>query len=126
MNITPIQRSITEYHLALSAEDAQAWVDHPWDQGEKLAEQLRAAGVAPSLEANGNGHKPKAKPGPRSQFTIGRGAKKTSPKGNKSSTEKIQCELCPRKIARKFMPKHLATKHGSETTPAPAAAGAAE
>lgn len=115
MNITPIQRSITEYHLALSTDDAQAWVDHPWDQGEKLAEQLRAAGVAPSIESNGNGHKPKTKPGPRSQFTISRGKKKTSPKGAASVT----CTECGKKLSTQgFLDRHMRQKHAAAPVPA--------
>lgn len=45
MNITAAQRSVTEYHLALTEADAREAVDSPYIFADKLAEQLRAAGV---------------------------------------------------------------------------------
>ncbi len=52
MNVTPSQRSITEYHLTLSAEEAALAVSESWKLGELIAEQLRAAGVGP-VSSNG-------------------------------------------------------------------------
>lgn len=55
MNITPTQRSITDYQLTLSEADAREAVDDPYTFVERLAEHLRAAGVT------GGGVKPVAK-----------------------------------------------------------------
>ena len=45
MHITPTQRSITDYQMTLSEADAREAVDDPYSFAERLAEQLRAAGV---------------------------------------------------------------------------------
>ena len=50
MNITPAQRTITEFHLALSEADAEQARSDPHAFGERLAEQLRA------LSVSSNGH----------------------------------------------------------------------
>jgi uncharacterized C2H2 Zn-finger protein len=56
MDITPNTRTVTEYHLTLSSDEALACIDKPWDFGEALAEKLRAAGLGAPANGNGNGN----------------------------------------------------------------------
>jgi len=62
MNITTALRNVTDYHLALSEQDAISCVADPAAFGEMLAAQLRELGVAaaPSHSRNGGGT-----PGPK-------------------------------------------------------------
>jgi hypothetical protein len=134
MNITPAQRTITEYHLALSEADAREAVDSPYVFADRLAEQLRAVispeqnRVAPSV--NGDG-KPRRKPKFESHIQVGRGRKATKAslrkaahpngkgthprlnrQGKGHSLEPVECPDCGQKIARKYLPTHRAKKHG--------------
>ena len=48
MQITPTTKSITEYALTLSEQDAAEATRDPFSFGEHIAEQLRAAGFTPN------------------------------------------------------------------------------
>lgn len=122
MNITPTQRSITEYHMTLSEEDAREAIDSPWTLGEKIAEKLRSAGVTP----NGNG-KAHPKPQAASQLTIGRKRKKGAPKAGAGQSAKrsksLQCPQCEMTFVKQgYLNRHLLKVHQVE--PAAAASGA--
>src|SRR5579859_4594645 len=55
MQITPAVRSITEYHLALSEQDAREAVEDPLAFGKRVGDQLMAMGLPALLPTNGNG-----------------------------------------------------------------------
>src|SRR5579859_4442803 len=142
MQITPAVRSITEYHLALSEQDAREAVDSPYVFADRLADQLRAAGVAP----NGSGadavaEKPKRrKPGHqahRHQLTLGKASRKAAAKKNGHGRQasagglnRVDCPECGQQIAQKYLPLHRLKKHsvtpssanGAHPEAAPAAA----
>lgn len=107
MNITPTQRSITEYQLILSEQDAQACLTDPYSFVEQLATQLRAAGVA-----NGN-HKAHPKPGKQQQMTINprRAAQKIRGGYTHSKRPTVECTICHRQIAAFMFSRHMTTKH---------------
>lgn len=123
MLITPTTKSITEYAITLSQADAELAMADPYSFGDKLAEQLRGAGVT---APNGNGRAPH-KPGKASQFTInprgprGREAKAV-PKAGKHRKVTATCQVCGKGLTSPAMlARHLRQKHG-QAAPASAAA----
>ncbi len=122
MLITPTTKTVTEYALTLSEADAAECVASPYVFVDRLVDQLRAAGAVPA--SNGNGHHKPGKDHPLGFKVQTRKAKAAKagkagrPNGEKGgpSLERLQCPHCPRKIARKFMPNHLATKHADLAT----------
>ena len=61
MNITQSTRTLVEYQLVVTADEAAGALVDPFSFGEKIAEQLRAAGVT---APNENGHEGQARGGP--------------------------------------------------------------
>ena len=127
MLVTPITKTVTTYALELSEADAAEILTDAYTFADKLAEQLRAAGAVPASNGNGH-HKPGADHplGFKAHARKARAAKSAKagrPNGEKGgpSLERLQCPHCPRKIARKFMPNHLATKHPGQAETVPAA-----
>lgn len=124
MDITPNTRTVTEYQLTLSSEEARQCLDQPWEFGEALADKLVAAGLDRKPAANGNGKHPN-----RVHLTLGNGkgpGKKAGKRAAKKAGPKAEKPLhpCPH-CARTFkhqgrLNNHLASEHAS--TPAPAAA----
>jgi hypothetical protein len=121
MDITPNTRTVTEYHLTLSSDEALACIDKPWDFGEALAEKLRAAGlgapVATNGNGNGNGHQKN-----RVHLTLGRkGAsrkparKAKAPKSGKAARVlSNECPHCHQMFGRAGnLANHIAKVHGN-------------
>ena len=125
MNITPSTKTITTYALEISEADAAEALIDPYSFGERLAEQLRAAG----LVANGNS-KARLKPKLESHIQVGRGRKATkaglrmaraakSPNRRAGSTgglNRVRCPECQQEIAAKYLPLHRSKKHGIAPT----------
>jgi hypothetical protein len=133
MNITPTQRSITEFHLALSEADARELLESPAAFGERLAQMVRdasapATGGGPStVTRRAHGHKPGRQPrvsgrkaartpvrsrGPAVSAKNGHRPRQTAKGG---SYEKIQCQYCPRRVSRARMNRHVLTNHRGST-----------
>ncbi len=146
MHITPTQRTIIEYSLTLSAEDAQLALADPFSFEEKIREQLlpHLPGAAETNGKRNRAYSPGWDHPAQAQKQAGRGgrrngrkasAKSAAPKavgrGRGKSTEKAPCPECGKQIARKFLPLHLKSKHGAEpggsmTTPPATASASAE
>lgn len=113
MNITPTNRMITDYHLTLSAEDAREAVDSPDTFADRLAEQLRAAGVVATPDGGGEAKPARRKPTRNQQITIGKGARKTrSPNGHGkggASPERAVCPECGKEV--KYLYQHRRNVH---------------
>lgn len=137
MNITPSTRTITEYLFKLSAEDAAQALADPYSWVDTVVEQLRSAGAPAPSASNGNGHKAR-KPGKnhplgfKAQTRRAKAARASEagsrhkagrPNGEKGgpSLEKVQCPHCPKQLARKFLPLHIASKHPDQPQPEPTA-----
>ena len=124
MDITPTTRTVIDYHLTLSAEDAQACIDKPWDFGEALAEQLRAAGLGkPVAAANGNGTGQQHN---RVHLQLGKGKRGRkpgrAPKAPKAGTHrpaKFACPSCSKKFTSQvFLSRHEAMRHSTSSATA--------
>ena len=124
MNIIASQRNITEYALKLSEADAREAVESPYVFADRLAEQLRAAGVTPGASSNGQPHR---KPKLSQQLVIGNGrtsrkAKAARPNGRAGASHKskhltagglnrVSCPDCGQELAAKYLPLHRLKKH---------------
>jgi|SRR5579859_5049486 len=140
MEIVSAVRTVTVFNLALSEQDAREAVDSPYIFADRLAEQLRAAGVAPNGMGEPQAENPKRrKPGRqahRHQLTIGKASRKATAKnghGRQASAgglNRVNCPECGQQIAEKYLPLHRLKKHnvtpssanGAHPEAAPAAA----
>ena len=143
MNVVASTRMEVDYTFKMSQSDLDRYLADPWQWREEVQAQLKAN----SLVAHAGGDEvpttKRAKPGPRSQITIGGGRKKVpaknghgrKPAGHRktpagsSSLKRSECPICHEQITQKYMALHQRTKHGhangSAPTPVPDAAGAA-
>jgi hypothetical protein len=125
MDITPNTRTVTEYHLTLTSDEALACIDKPWDFGEALAEKLRAAGLGAPVATNGNGsgngHQKN-----RVHLTLGRkgasrkaGRKaKAAPKAGNHRPAKHACHACTKTFTSLgYLARHVAKAHTAKPEP---------
>lgn len=126
MSIDRVERTIVEYSLKLTGEDAELCLRDPFSFGEKVREEL-----LPYFPAAA----PASKPGADSQFTFGKagrhsakraakkaGARKAAPKSTAGggAPHKLKCPHCPKEfITKGRLNNHLAREHS-----APASGGA--
>ncbi len=108
MNITPSIRSITEYAMRLSEQDALEAVTDPYSFADRLAEQLRAAGViVPNGNGNGSATHKIAKDHP-----LGFKAHARKAKAVKADKARVACHDCGKSFKTQgFLDRHTLTKH---------------
>jgi hypothetical protein len=124
MNVVSSTRTEVDYTFKMSQSDLDRYLADPWAWRDETQAQLGGSLVG---RVGGDGAAPakRAKPGARSQITIGRSKKGAAAKNgharqNSGPNQKIPCERCPRLIARSRMARHMVTKHGA---PAPSGNG---
>lgn len=134
MNVVSSTRTEVDYTFKMTQADLDRYLADPWAWRDDTQAQLK--GVA---AAAGDGEvKPRrAKPGPRSQITIGRGKRKAAAKNgpgrprsarqrgrpaSSSGMVREQCPSCGEMITSKYMALHQRTKHGHANGSAPAPA----
>lgn len=112
MHITPTERTIVEYTLALDLYDIERLRDDPETFGRELRAALEHSATNPDkarVNGRASGHEQR-KPGRRSR------AGAPNPKGAQAATTgglaRVTCPVCGREIAQKYLPNHLAKKHG--------------
>lgn len=121
MNIVSTTKTVTEYALTITESEAVEALTDPYSPGERIAEQLRAAGVSTNGNGNSNGGHPHAKPKLESHIQIGRGRKATKASVRKAARPNgVECPKCGQTLPTQgFLARHLIKKHGF-TSPAPA------
>lgn len=146
MNIVSSMRTEVDYTMKFTQADLDRYLEDPWAWREDVQAQLKGAGMVAPVGGDSATPIKRAKPGPRSQITIGRGkrtaAAKNGPGRPRSANQKgrpatasglsrEKCPICGEMIASKYMNLHRKKKHsdlpapsgnGSHPEAAPAAA----